>query len=154
MFFILFIIILSFLINFNFIVFNENLLLALCLILFFIIIYILLQNKIKHYSFFQIFQIFYIFTYLFKLNNFFNKKYILICLIKKKYINKIKIKLILLKKFISIKFFNILNKSNILINLYIFLKEKNILKDHKNNIYIYILFLILKLKNNDYLLFY
>jgi hypothetical protein len=132
MFLIFFLIIFILLINNNYIYYNENFILALSLILFFIIIYITLKNKIKFYNFIKLIKFYFIFILLFRLNNYYSFEYLLCCLIKKTFINKLKIKIYYLNLAFKSSLNNILKKNNILINLLSLLINKNNFKELNN----------------------
>lgn len=120
--FILFII----LINFSFFSYNENFLLCIIFIVFFSLIYILVNKKVKEYNFFKIFRIYYLILILLRLNNYFYKLLSYFYLVKKNMLNKSLVKLSLIKKnfqsllkqffenylsFVNILFYLNLNKS-------------------------------------------
>ena len=142
-------ILLIYLINFNLIKFNEDLLLNLSMILFFITIYISLKSNIKIFKFFNIFKIYWIYRFLFRFNFYYIKEYLYMLFIKKSSLIKLKYKLYNLYKNIFNKLYELFNSLkyififNIIlkINIYFKLLNKNIIK-------------INNLKINDFILFF
>jgi len=119
-------------INNNIIIYNENFLLCIFLILFFILIYLVLNKNIKFFLFFKLFQNFYMFLMLFKMNIFINK----LCrffYLRKKYLLKIfKIKVLLSKKNIFMVYNKIIEKNKFIINLFFLLNNKRYIRVIRN----------------------
>jgi hypothetical protein len=90
---IFFLIFFSLLLNNFFIIFNEDFLLALSLVIFFYLIYILLNDSIKIFNFFKAIKLYYTFILLFKINIYINLIYKTISKINFKYLFNNKIKL-------------------------------------------------------------
>ena len=152
--FFFFLCIFAFLINVNFISYNENFLLCIFFILFFVIAYSLIKNVFKNFIFLKIFKNFFVILLVLKLNIYFNKLLMFYYVIKYnlllKYINKI----ILLRKRSWINLNNLFNYYIIIINfLYFFNINKNlIIKDDFVNLYLFNFFM--KIKKYDFLLFF
>jgi len=142
------------LVNFNFIGYNEDFLLNLFLILFFLLLYILLNNKIKFLFFSYITKTFYIFMMLIKFIYYYNNEYKIYNKLKYKFLNKLILTLKILRKNLNIIITTNLSKNIYLIRLLCFLK---ILLDYQIvNEFNFLFFLTVKdkLKINDILLFY
>ena len=148
--FILFII----LINFNFLSYNENFLLCIIFIIFFSLIYILVNKKVKEYNFLKIFKIYYLILILLRLNNYFYKLLSFFYLIKKTILSKCLVKLLLIKNNFGLllkQFFeNYLNIVNVLFYLNL---NKNF-KFYIHNFNFKLFSYIEKLKIYDSFLFY
>lgn len=151
--FFFFLCIFVFLINFDYISYNENFLLCIFFILFFIIVYNLIRNIFKNFIFLKIFKNFFILLIILKLNIYFNRLLIFYYITKLKllfkYINKIR----LLKKKSLIDIKNIFNYYIVIINfLYYFNINKKFIT-YDNFINLYLLNFFIKIKKNDFFLF-
>jgi hypothetical protein len=151
MIFIFFLCIFTILVNYNFLSYNENLLLCVFFILFFILGYSLIKNIFKQFIFFKILKnFFYIFLVL-RLNNYFYKLLIYFYTVKLnilvKFINRIK----LLRKKSIVNISNLFNYYIIIFNLVYFY---NLNKKFKLNNNICNFSFFIKVKNHDNLLFF
>lgn len=151
MIFIFFLCIFTILINYNFLSYNENLLLCVFFILFFILGYSLIKNIFKQFIFLKILKnFFYIFLVL-RLNNYFYKLLIYFYTVKLnilvKFINRVK----LLRKKSIVNISNLFNYYIIIFNLVYFynLNKKFKLNNNTCNFSFFI-----KVKNYDNLLFF
>jgi hypothetical protein len=148
--FILFII----LINLNFFSYNENFLLSIIFIVFFSLVYIIVNKKVKEYNFFKIFRIYYLILILLRLNNYFYKLLSFFYLVKKNILSKCLVKLLLIKNNFGllIKYFfeNYLNIVNVLFYLNLNKKFKFNIQNFNFKLFLY----IEKLKYYDNFLFY
>jgi hypothetical protein len=152
--FFFFLCIFSILINYNFLSYNENFLLCIFFIIFFILIYILMNRKFKEYNFLRIFKNFYLILLVLRLNYYFYKLLICYYFIKSNILNKFIIKINLIKKNFLLILNNIFENYLIIFSLIFFL---NINKNYKliNESYnLLVLKFIDKLKFHDSLLFY
>jgi hypothetical protein len=149
-----FVCIFAFLINLNYISYNENFLLCVFFVLFFIIVYSVIKKSFKEFIFIKIFKNFFIILLILKLNIYFNKVLMLYYIIKRNIINKYISKILLIKKKNIIKLNNIFNYYLIILNFIFYLNlNKNIkLKE----IYINLNFFnfVKSLKKNDFALFF
>lgn len=149
-----FLVIFAFLINFNYISYNENFLLCFFFILFFIIVYNLIKKMFKEFIFIKIFKNFFIILLILKLNIYFNKVLTFYYLIKRniliKYINK----MLLIKRKNLVKLNNIFNYYLIILNFIYYLNlNKGIkIKQFIINFNCFKFFKILK--TNDFILFF
>lgn len=144
----------SFLINFNFLNYSENFLLCIFFIVFFLLVYVLLNKKFKEYIFFNIFRSYYLIVYILRLNMFFNKIIICYYFIKKYILKNLVKKINLLKHHIFINL-NILFETYIVLFYIIFfynLNNKLKLLFMNNNFNL--LFNIDRLKRYDRILFF
>lgn len=142
------------LINFNFISYNEDFLLNIFLILFFLILYILLNNKIKLYFFLYIAKTFYIFIMLMQFIYYYNNEYKNFNGLKKKFLNKLVLTFKIFKRNLSKLVNKNFNKNLYLIRILNYLRnllEYQLVKDF-NIIIIYMI--KFKLKIYDILFFY
>jgi hypothetical protein len=119
-------------INNNIIIYNENFLLCIFLILFFILIYLVLNKNIKIFLFFKVFQSFYMFLMLFKMNIFINKLCKFFYLRKKYLLKTFKIKVLLSKKNIFMVYNKITEKDKFIINLSFLLNNKRYIRVIRN----------------------
>ena len=142
------------LLNFNYISYNEDFLLNLFLILFFILIYIFFNNKIKFLFFSYITKIFYIFTMLINFIYYYNNEYKIFNRLKYKFLNKFILTFKLLRKNLSKVINNNFYKNIYLIRILCFLK--NLLDYQLTNDFNFLLFFNIKnkLKVNDIIFFY
>lgn len=149
-----FVCIFAFLINLNYISYNENFLLCVFFVLFFIIVYSVIKKSFKEFIFIKIFKNFFVILLILKLNIYFNKVLMLYYIIKRNIINKYISKILLIKKKNIIKLNNIFNYYLIILNFIFYLNlNKNIkLKE----IYINLNFFnfVKSLKKNDFALFF
>jgi len=98
MFFIFFLCIFTIFINYNFVSYNESLLLCIFFILFFILGYSLLKSIFKGFVFFKILKNFFLILLVLRLNNYFNKLLICFYNIKSNILIKLINRIVLLKK--------------------------------------------------------
>jgi hypothetical protein len=149
-----FICLFAILFNFNFISYNEIFLLGLFLIIFFYLIYIFLEIKIKEYIFFQIYKIYCLIFFVLKLSNFFQKLSIYFYVTKKRLLKKIDIKIKSIKKSIILSI-SILFENYLVIFFFLFyLNINKIFKLLSNSSNILLIFANNKANINDSLLFY
>lgn len=149
-----FICLLAILLNYDFFSYNENFLLALFLIIFFYLIYLLAELKFKQYIFFQIYKIYCLIFLTLKLSNFFQKLSIFVYIMKKRLLKKIYLKILAVKK--SMMFLiNKLFEDYLVIFCFVFFyninKKLELLSNFLN---ILLIFAIDKANINDNIFFY
>ncbi len=152
--FLFFLCIFTVLINYNFISYNENLLLCIFFILFFMLGYNLIKNLFKEFIFLKILKNFFLILLVLRLNNYFNKLLICFYNIKSNILIKFINRIILLKKKGVINTNNLFNYYFIIFNLIYFCNlNKNIkLKIDLFNLNFF--YFLKKVKSYDYLLFF
>jgi hypothetical protein len=140
--------------NLNYLSYNETFLLGLFLIIFFYLIYILLEIKFKEYIFFQIYKVFCLILLVFKLNNFFQKLSIFVYIMKKRILKKLFFKIKVINKNV-INYIKILFEDYLVIFCFLYFlnisKKLELLSNSLNNL---LIFAINKAKINDNILFY
>lgn len=156
MFFIFFLCIFTILINYNFISYNENLLLCIFFILFFILGYSLIKKLFKEFIFFKIFKNFFLILLVLRLNNYFNKLLICFYNIKSNILIKLTNRIILLKKKGIININNLFNYYLIIINFIYYLNLNNKIKLKINLLHLNLncITFLKKIKNYDIILFF
>jgi hypothetical protein len=144
----------AFLINLNYIGYNENFLLCIFFILFFTIAYSLIKKTFKEFIFIKIFKNFFIILLILKLNIYFNKVLTFYYLIKHniliKYINKI----LLIKKKNVIKLNNIFSYYLIVLNFIYYININKNIKFKQFFTNLNCLNFLNILKKNDFILFF
>jgi len=131
-----FLCILCLLINYSLLCYNENFLLCIFFIIFFILVYLFLNKKYKEYSFFNIFKAFFLILYTLVFNSYFNNLIVCYFLIKKESLMQIKKKISLFNIFFLFKFNNVFEF--FLVFLYLFnMLYSNILFKLLNIIYMF-----------------
>lgn len=152
--FLFFLCIFTVLINYNFISYNENLLLCIFFILFFMLGYNLIKNLFKEFIFLKILKNFFLILLVLRLNNYFNKLLICFYNIKSNILIKFINRIILLKKKGVINTNNLFNYYFIIFNLIYFcnLNKKIKLKIDLFNLNFF--YFLKKVKSYDYLLFF
>jgi hypothetical protein len=139
------------LINLNYLIYSESLLLCLTFILFFLLIYCLIKGLFKAYVFLKIFKNYFLILVALKLNYCLNKFFSYFHTITYNFLIKYKDKITFLKKTGVINIKKLLNYYNIILNLvYFLIGFKNI----KLKIYLDNLIFLIDLKNNDIFLFF
>ena len=148
-----FLCIFAFLINKNFISYNENFLLCLFFILFFIIAYIFTKKLFKETIFKKIYKNYFLLLFVICLTRSFNKLTSYINIIKYNTLIKYSNKIFLLKKKFIINLNNIFNYCLIVLNFLYFFSLNRKIKFNKNFINTY-LDSIFNLKINDIFIFF
>lgn len=149
-----FICIFAFLINLNYISYNENFLLCIFFVLFFVIAYSLIKKSFKEFIFIKIFKNFFIILLILKLNIYFNKVLMFYYIAKRKIIIKYISKILIIKKKNIIKLNNIFNYYLILLNFVFYLNLNNNIKFNNNIINLNFFNFVKSLKKNDLSLFF
>jgi hypothetical protein len=151
MFYFILIIFLGFFINFNYIPYDETLLLNFCFFVFFSLLYVSFKRQFKIFHILKILKKFTMLLMLFKINFNCNKllKFFLI-IIKKKF-NDLFMKFKFLKYYISNILLYLFNKYNSLINI-LFLFFSFNMNHLKKNFILYHSYILNKIKFNDDLL--
>jgi hypothetical protein len=150
----LFIALTAVLLNLEYLSYNETFLLCLFLIIFFYLIYILVEIKFKEYIFLKIYKIFCLILIVLKLSNFFYKLSIFVYIMKKRFLKIIFYK----KRFINKSFFisiKVLFENYLVVFCFLFfLNISKKLELLSNILNISLIFAIDKAKINDNILFY
>lgn len=154
MFFIFFLCIFTILINYNFISYNENLLLCIFFILFFILGYSLIKNLFKEFIFFKILKNFFLILLVLRLNNYFNKLLICFYSIKSNILIKFTNRIILLKKKGLINTNNVFNYYLIVLTFIYYLNLNNKIKVKINLLNLNLFTFLNKIKSHDFFLFF
>lgn len=154
MFFIFFLCIFTILINYNFISYNENLLLCIFFILFFILGYSLIKNLFKEFIFFKILKNFFLILLVLRLNNYFNKLLICFYSIKSNILIKFTNRIILLKKKGLINTNNVFNYYLILLTFIYYFNLNNKIKVKINLLNLNLFTFLNKIKSHDFFLFF
>jgi len=140
------------LINYSLLCYNENFLLCILFIIFFILVYLFLNKKYKEYNFFSIFKTYFLILYTLVFNNYFNNLVVYYFLIKKVSLQKKKKKTSFFFNFFLLKFNNVFEFFLIFLCLF-YMLYSNILFKLLNIIYMYRK-PFLKLNYQDGLLFF
>lgn len=154
MFFIFFLCIFTILINYNFISYNENLLLCIFFILFFILGYSLIKNLFKEFIFFKILKNFFLILLVLRLNNYFNKLLICFYSIKSNILIKFTNRIILLKKKGLINTNNVFNYYLIVLTFIYYFNLNNKIKVKINLLNLNLFTFLNKIKSHDFFLFF
>lgn len=154
MFFIFFLCIFTILINYNFISYNENLLLCIFFILFFILGYSLIKNLFKEFIFFKILKNFFLILLVLRLNNYFNKLLICFYSIKSNILIKFTNRIILLKKKGLINTNNVFNYYLIVLTFIYYFNLNNKIKVKINLLNLNLFTFLNKIKSHDLFLFF
>lgn len=154
MFFIFFLCIFTLLINYNFISYNENLLLCIFFILFFILGYSLIKNLFKEFIFLKILKNFFLILLVLRLNNYFNKLLICFYNIKSNILLKLVNRIILLKKRGVVNTNNLFNYYFIVFNFVYYLNLNNKVKSKIDLLNLNFFYFLKKIKSYDFFLFF
>lgn len=154
MFFIFFLCIFTLLINYNFISYNENLLLCIFFILFFILGYSLIKNLFKEFIFLKILKNFFLILLVLRLNNYFNKLLICFYNIKSNILLKLINRIILLKKKGVVNITNLFNYYFIVFNFVYYLNLNNKIKLKIDLLNLNFFYFLKKIKSYDFFLFF
>lgn len=149
-----FLCIFAFLINLNYISYNENFLLCIFFVLFFVIAYSLIKKNFKEFIFIKIFKNFFIILLILKLNIYFNKVLMFYYIIKRNIISKYINKILLIKKKNIIKLNNIFNYYLVLLNFIYYLNLNKNIKIKEIFVNLNFFSFVKSLKKNDFALFF
>jgi len=149
-----FLCIFAFLINLNYISYNENFLLCIFFILFFVIVYIFIKKSFKEYIFIKIFKNFFIILLILKLNIYFNKVLMFYYIIKRNIISKYISKILLIKKKNIIKINNIFTYYLIVLNFIYYLNLNKNIKFKEIFVNLNFFNFVKSLKKYDFALFF
>ena len=142
------------LINYNYISYNETLLLCIFFILFFLLSYNIIKNLFKKFIFLKIFKNFFLILLVLRLNHYFNKLLIYFYNIKSNILIKFTNRIILLKKKGIININNLLNYYCIIFNFIYYLNLNNKIKLNINLFDVKFFNFFKKIKNYDFFLFF
>ena len=149
----IFIALIAILFNFDFFSYNETFLLALFLVIFFYLIYLLMDIKFKEYIFFQIYKSFCLIFFVLKLSNFFQKLSIFFYIMKKRILKKFKLKIMSIKKSVMIVINNLFEDYLVIFCFLFYLNISKKLEFLSNSLNLLLLFAIDKANRNDSILF-
>lgn len=144
----------AFLINLNYISYNENFLLCIFFVLFFTIAYSLIKKNFKEFIFIKIFKNFFIILLILKLNIYFNRVLMFYYIIKRNIITKYVSKILLIKKKNIIKLNNIFTYYLIVLNFIFYLNLNKNIKLKEICVSLNFFNFVKSLKKNDFALFF
>jgi hypothetical protein len=154
MFFIFFLCIFTIFINYNFVSYNESLLLCIFFILFFILGYSLVKSIFKGFVFFKILKNFFLILLVLRLNNYFNKLLICFYNIKSNILIKLINRIVLLKKKGIVNINSLFNYYFIILYFIYYLNLNNKIRSKIALLNLNFFYFLKKIKNYDFFLFF
>lgn len=154
MFFIFFLCIFTIFINYNFVSYNESLLLCIFFILFFILGYSLVKSIFKGFVFFKILKNFFLILLVLRLNNYFNKLLICFYNIKSNILIKLINRIVLLKKKGIVNINSLFNYYFIIFNFIYYLNLNNKIRSKVALLNLNFFYFLKKIKGYDFFLFF
>lgn len=154
MFFIFFLCIFTIFINYNFVSYNESLLLCIFFILFFILGYSLVKSIFKGFVFFKILKNFFLILLVLRLNNYFNKLLICFYNIKSNILIKLINRIVLLKKKGILNINSLFNYYFIIFYFIYYLNLNNKIRSKVALLNLNFFYFLKKIKNYDFFLFF